>query len=493
MSAYNILLITTDQHRRDSLGVYGSRVCRTPNLDHLGQKGLIFTHAFTPTAICTPGRASLLTGVWPHRHLLLANIERNQGFRTELGDEYPPFSRYLRERGYRCANVGKWHIGDQKGPEAFGFEGMHYRGWAPAYDHPDYLRYIRERGIPRFGCTEEIRGVFPNGAPGISMAGIYGGPVEGTFPHFLAERTIDRLREYTTTQPFFLACNFYGPHLPYYLPRAYADMYDPEQVELPESMKETFENKPQVQRNYADYWAFESFTSDQWRKLIAMYWGGVTLIDEQIGRILRALDELDLTERTVVFFAADHGAFVGGHRLSDKGPAMYDDIYRIPMLAYHPGLPERGRAPSNFVSLLDLTPTFLDIAGAPIPEVFDGRSLLPLLRDEDPPDWPEEVFAQFHGHQFPYPQRMIRTRTHKLVVSPGNVNELYDLDRDPNELMNRYDDPGYRGIRRNLSTRLYRHLKANDDNFYHWMAGTCEIDEALADPSLMTTRITRNA
>ena len=488
MSAYNILLITTDQHRRDALGVYGNRICRTPNLDRLGQNGVIFTHAFAPTAICTPGRASLLTGVWPHKHLLLANIERNQGFRTELGDEYPPFSRYLKERGVRCANVGKWHIGDQKGPEAFGFEGVHYPGWAPTYNHPDYLRYIQERGLPPFRFTDEIRGVFPNGAPGISMAGIYEGPVEGTFPYFLAERTIERLNAYRTTQPFFLACNFFGPHLPYYLPRAYADLYDLAQIELPESTEETFEHKPRVQKNYADYWAFERFTTDQWRKMIAMYWGGVTLIDEQIGRILHALDELDRTDRTVVFFAADHGAFVGGHRLSDKGPAMYDDIYRIPMMVYHPGLLRGGRVCSNFVNLLDLTPTFLDIVGAPIPETYDGRSLLPLLRGEDPPDWPEEVFAQFHGHHFPYPQRMIRTRTHKLVINPADVNELYDLKQDPNELVNRFDDPRYREVRRDLSTRLYRHLRANNDNFYHWMAGTCEIDEALADPSLSSFR-----
>lgn len=127
-------------------------------------------------------------------------------------------------------------------------------------------------------------------------------------------------------------------------------------------MMETFANKPRVQSHYSAHWTFDSFSPDQWRKLIAVYWGYVSLIDEQVGRVLGALDELGLTDDTAVLFTADHGEFTGSHRLHDKGPAMYDDIYRIPLLARVPGGPA-AQTTDAFVTLTDLTPTILDLAG----------------------------------------------------------------------------------------------------------------------------------
>ena len=124
---------------------------------------------------------------------------------------------------------------------------------------------------------------------------------------------------------------------------------------------------------------------------------------------------------------------------------------------------------------MDLMPTFLDLAGARIPDYVNGRSLSPLLCGETPEDWPQEVFMQFHGHHFPYPQRGIRTHTHKLVVNPGDVNELYDLVADPDEMHNRIADPAYAKIKRDLMHRLYQHLVESEDNFYHWMSTMFEV------------------
>jgi arylsulfatase A-like enzyme len=308
--------------------------------------------------------------------------------------------------------------------------------------------------------------------------------VEGTFPHFLATRTIEYLRRYTTEgKPFFLACQWFGPHLPYFLPEAYFNLYDPNDVELPPAMVETFAGKPQVQRHYARHWSFESIDPDQWRKLIAVYWGYVTLIDEQVGRIQEAMVELGLADDTVVVFGSDHGAFVGSHKMQDKGPAMYDDTYRVPLIVQTPG-GRCGAVEDRFVSLLDLTATFLDLAGAPVPSTYEGRSLAPLLRGEDVTGWRDHIVAEFHGHHFPYPQRMIRTRTHKLVVNPPDVDELYDLERDPHELVNQVDNPAYVQVRRELTRRLYHDLKAAGDNFYHWMTSMYDVGEPVGDASL---------
>ncbi|MEU8354100.1 sulfatase/phosphatase domain-containing protein, partial [Streptomyces sp. NPDC048845] len=257
--------------------------------------------------------------------------------------------------------------------------------------------------------------------------------------------------------------------------------YDPDLVELPASIAETFEGKPPVQRNYSRHWTFDTIPIEVTRKLIAVYWGYVTLIDEQIGRILDKLDELGLSDDTSVFFTADHGEFTGAHRLHDKGPAMYEDIYRIPGIVRIPGSAPQVR--NELVSLTDCTATILDLAGCDTAPAVDSRSLVPLVRGEHP-DWPTDLVAEFHGHHFPYPQRMIRDDRHKLVVNPESVNELYDLAEDPHELHNRYPHPEYAPVRGRLMRRLYDLLRERGDNFYHWMTPMYDIGACDYDPSL---------
>ncbi|MGW4800844.1 sulfatase-like hydrolase/transferase, partial [Nonomuraea sp. NPDC004297] len=249
-------------------------------------------------------------------------------------------------------------------------------------------------------------------------------------------------------------------------------MYDPERVPLPASMAETFDGKPEVQRRYSEYWSADSFDADAWRGLIAAYWGYVSLIDAQIGRLLSALRELGLWDDTAVIFTADHGEFTGSHRLNDKGPAMYEDIYRVPGIVRVPGLP--ARTVDAFATLIDLNPTILDLAGLPPQEPCDGESLLPLLSGA-PAEGRDSVTAEFHGHHFPYSQRMYRDRRHKLVFNPEGVHELYDLDNDPHELRNVYAVPGYAEVRRDLTVRLYRELLRRGDPAYTWMSYMADI------------------
>ncbi|MDB5079158.1 MAG: sulfatase [Chloroflexi bacterium] len=484
----NILYLMTDQQRLDSLGCYGNTICQTPALDSLAAQGTRFDQCYTPTAICTPARATLLTGLLPFRHALVANYERNVAYREELDPEAIPFSKYLLDAGYKVGLIGKWHVGKEKGPEEYGFEGTHYQGWGNPVRHPLYQAYLEERGLPQFKLHNEVRGTFPNGQPGNLLAGMLEQPLEATFEYYLADLTIARLREYAENyhrngQPFYLACHWFGPHLPYLLPEKYYNLYDPSQIKLPLSFAETFAGKPSVQKNYSAHWTFESFSMDDWRKIIALSWGYVTLIDEQIGRIMDVARELGLLDNTAVMFSVDHGAFVGSHRLEDKGPAMYDDIYHIPFILRLPD-DKGGRVEDNFVSLTDFMPTFLDLAGVAKPAQVDGESVVPFARGETPAEWRQEVFAEFHGHHFPYPQRMIRTRRYKLVVNPGDLNELYDLETDPSELLNQYNHPELLGVRQELMTRLYDELKARGDNFYHWMTTMYDIGTKTYDTSL---------
>jgi len=486
--AKNILFLFTDQQRADTLGCYGNSVCRTPNIDRLASEGVLFERAYTPTSICTPARASVVTGLKPSKHGLIANYERNVCYPVEMDPSHVPFSRELREADYEVGHVGKWHVGKDRPPAEFGFDGEHYPGWGETVHHPAYVRYLEERGYPPFRVEDVIQGTFDNGKPGNMMGGLLKQPVEATFSYFLAEEAIGKLKRYGKRyreegKPFYLGLHFFGPHMPYFLPEEYANLYDPDDVELPPSFGETFEGKPQVQYNYYRHWCYSSYTERQVRKLIAMYWGFTTLIDEQIGRVMEALRELGLADDTMIAFTTDHGSFEGHHKLYDKGPAMYEDTYRVPLIAKYPGAPGGGKSESRLVSLLDLTATFVDEATGEVPERYDGQSLLPLLKDG--PGWREreEMFAEFHGHHFPYPQRMIRTERYKLVVNPPDVNEFYDLEADPWEMRNLIDEPSLQETIADHYRRLFAYLKENGDNFYHWMFTMYPVGEDIVNES----------
>lgn len=485
--AENILFLMTDQHTQSTLGSYGNTIVKTPNFDRIATMGTRFAETFTPTAICTPARGSLLTGSAPFRHKLLANYERNVGYIEDLADGQFTFAEALHGAGYQLALIGKWHGGVRKTAASYGFQGPHLEGWHNPVDHPDYLSYLRERGLPEYGISDKIRGVTPNGSEGNLLAARLHQPLEATFEHYLADRTIEMLERFSagghgTPAPFFLATHFFGPHLPYILPDEFFDLYDPDTITLPASVSETFENKPLVQKSYSELWTYDTLDEAVSRKLIAAYWGYITMIDLEVGRILDAVERLGLSQSTAVMFTADHGEFTGAHRLHDKGPAMYDDIYRIPGIIHVPGAPG-GQVRDELVSLTDFTATILQIAGLPDDAAVDSRSLLPLVEGKHP-QWADTILCEYHGHHFPYPQRMLRSHTHKLIVNPASVNEFYDLINDPAELTNRIDDPDYAGLRDAMMTDLYRQLRDRGDNFYHWMTPMFEIGGVDYDATL---------
>jgi arylsulfatase A-like enzyme len=483
----NVLFLMTDQHRVDTLGAYGNPHVPTPALDALAESGTRFDRWFTPTAICTPARASLLTGQAPFRHKVLANAERNVGYVEDLPEDAFTFPVALREAGYNTGLVGKWHAGTQREPSDYGLDGVHTPGWHNPVDHPDYLAYLEERGLPPYRISDRVRGTLPNGGPGNLLAARLHQPVEATFERYLADRAIELLRRYANDvhehdTPFYLGLHFFGPHLPYIVPDEYFDLVDPELVELPRSIAETFEGKPPVQRNYSEHWTFDTMPIEVTRKLIAVYWGYVAMIDAELGRVLAVLDELGLRDTTAVFFSSDHGEFTGAHRLHDKGPAMYEDIYRTAGLVRIPGAPEH-QVRRELVSLLDCTATILELAGLDPSPAVDSRSLVPLVEGERP-DWQPDLVCEFHGHHFPYPQRMLREARYKLVVNPADVNELYDLETDPDELSNRYEHPELRPVRDRMMRRLYTLLRERDDRFYHWMTSMYDVGELDYDPMM---------
>jgi arylsulfatase A-like enzyme len=454
----NILFITTDQQRVDSIGAYGNDWVDTPTLDHLATDGTRFDHAYTPSAICSPARGAILTGMRPHRNGLTRNVDEG----TSLADDYPCYPQRLRDVGYNVGHVGKMHVGQS--PSAFGMDGEHYPGWYYPHDHPDYKSYLDEHGFPEMK-SERLVKAFPDEGETYQSGAVDDRPVEASFTHFLTERALDQLDEYADDAPdtpFYLSVQYFGPHNPYYLPEEHLHRYDPDDMTISESaIKETFNQKPWAHRVQSEKSRLADLAIDDWRRQIAAYHGWVWFIDHEIGRLLDALEDAGIRENTVVVFTSDHGAFLTRHKMHDKGPAMYEDIYNVPFILN--GIKGIDENEDAFVSLLDLAPTFCELAGSDVPETYDGRSLLTL--SERTGDWRDHVRAEFHGHQFAYEQRMIRDDRYKLVLNAFDTNEFYDLHRDPNELHNQIGNPEYGATSNRLYNQLVDDLRAEGDPF----------------------------
>ncbi|RQG94478.1 sulfatase-like hydrolase/transferase [Natrarchaeobius chitinivorans] len=486
----HVLLALTDQERYDC-SAPGSPV-ETPTMDRLSSEGVRFEYAFTPISICSSARASLLTGRFPHGHGMLNNCHEDDAIQANLPPDLPTFSEALAAAGYDLTYTGKWHAGRDATPEEFGFS---YLGGSDVH-HDDideaFREYRRERGTPvgDVDLEDEIyTGEKPrDGEDGTFVAATTPIDVEETRAWFLAERTIEALEAHATDGgtfddvdgdgPFFHRTDFYGPHHPYVVPEPYASMYDPDEIEPPESYAETFDGKPRVHENYLHYRGVEDYDWELWAEAIAKYWGFVTLIDDQLERILAALEEYGLAEETVVVHASDHGDFAGSHRQFNKGPLMYDDTYRIPMQIRWPGVAEPGSVCEQPVHLHDLAATFLEIGDLEVPETFDSRSLVSLLESGETDgnqDWPDSVFAQYHGDEFGlYSQRMVRTERYKYVYNGPDVDELYDLEADPAELQNLIDHPDYAGVRREMRDRLVDWMDETNDPNRGWVPEVLE-------------------
>jgi arylsulfatase A-like enzyme len=465
----NILLICTDQQRYDTLGAYGNEYVRTPNLDRLAADGVLFENCYVQNPVCGPSRASLMTSRYPHAHGLWANG-------VQLPDHEQLFTKALAETGYDCGLVGKLHLSACKNGrlEPRLDDGFRVFRWAhdpyPGSSENQYHRWLKTAFPDLYGKALEP------GGPGFDSL-----PTEAHYSHWIGNETIDFLRSSRDrTKPFCFVANFFDPHHGFGAPPEYLDRYQADELPRPVTRAGELDSKPPVltdasKESYAgNARGYLSYDEQELQQIKAAYWAMVTLIDDEVGRILAALEEEGLADKTIVVFTSDHGEMLGDHQLMLKGPMMYDCAVRVPLIMRWPGQLPAGQRRSELVQWIDLAPTLLDAAGAPPLPRGQGASLLPLARDDQDADTRGWALCEYRNSGHPYETAvhttMLRTGRWKIVVYHGRpstdrerTGELYDLTADPQELVNLWDDADHSQERLQLQEMLLDVLVATED------------------------------
>ena len=453
----NIILFLTDQQRLSAIGAYGKTVCKTPVIDKLAADGVLFKNAYTACTLCSPARASIITGQHIHKHMVGANSYEFGCNVSELPDGPGLLPRKLLAAGYRCGYTGKWHIGSRTSlPSSVGFEGVDFGGHGGGgFGYPEYKAYLKKHGY-----VHKVRKHAKDGVK-IRNYGVLEDVVESSVPYYLAENTISLIDQFDNAgEPFFIWHNNWGPHEPYFVPEKYYEMY--KDVDIPQwaSYRWKPENPygPDQVKRHPNH---DQLQWEDWAESIRHYYGFATLIDEQIGRVMEHLEKKGIADNTIIIFSSDHGETLGSHAgLTDKGWSHYEEIQHVGLIVKDPRKGRQGgkggRVVDKLVSTLDIYPTVLDYAcGQYDSSKIHGRSLEGLIEGRKT-KWRDSVFVEFFGlgHMS---TNMITCRHGdiKYGYTCSNKDELYDLARDPHEMTNLLDDPEYAKIADTMRKRIY--------------------------------------
>ena len=456
----NILFIFTDDHARHAIGAYGSKINTTPNLDRLAREGMLFRNCFVTNSICAPSRAVILTGKHSHHNGVIDN-------RVEFDGSQQTFPKLLQQAGYQTAMIGKWHL--KSAPTGFDYWQV-LRGQGPYYN-------------PEMRTSE--------------------GPREytGYTTHVITDIALDWLQnERDENRPFLLMYQHKAPHRAWAPGPDYLTMYDDVEIPEPATLFDDYAHRtsatkrqemtigrhmndrdlkfqppPNLTRQQLDLWngaygpknqAFgdsdlkgRELVRWKYQRYIKDYLRCIAAVDDDIGRVLEYLDRSGLVNNTVVIYNSDQGFYLGDHGWFDKR-WMYEESLHMPLIVRWPGLIQPGSENSHLVQNLDFAPTLLHVAGVDVPADMQGDSIVPLFRGEDPPQWRSSIYYQYY--EFPGAHSVprhygVRTARYKLVrYYQIDEWELFDLEKDPDELKSLYTSPAYSDVVERLTVELRR-------------------------------------
>ncbi len=466
----NILLLQVDQMQWGAIN--DRTVCHTPNLNRFAKEGLLFERSYTASAICGPSRTMMNTGAY-HWHNGIFNQAHSATAVTV--DPFPNvvmFSQQLKSVGYRTGFVGKWDVSMVRPPADFGYDelaGMHLPKWEKSNKeidtNPDNVpRPIHPFSRDGAGASNVKTFQWPGMTEPFIMWGNFDYPVEEGNAYFLAESGIRMMKRFAAkNQPWHMQIQFNEPHDPYLPLKKYLDQYNPNDIPVAKSFHDTFQGKPGLHRREAGIWGH--CTEDDYRQGRAHYYAFCTEIDEQLGRILKTLDETGQRDNTLVAFTTDHGDMCGAHHMWSKDWMPYEETYRVPLILRWPKRIKPGISTSKLAHVHDLAHTFVDAAAAPKMPYAEGRSLLPLADDPNTADWPDHILNVWYGGEFVRGLHMAVTDRYKYMFNSFDFDELYDLHEDPDELYNRVDDKSYAAVTDDMRARLYELMADTGDPY----------------------------
>ena len=453
----NIIFIMSDDHAAHAMSCYGSRINKTPNLDRIADGGMRFDNCFCTNSICTPSRATILTGTYNH-------VNGATTLATPLDNRLQTYPKLLQQAGYQTAIFGKWHLG--LGPDhcPTGFDDWAVVPGQGRYHNPEFL----------------FRG--PDGGEKRTLPGYV--------TDLITDMSLDWLKARDAERPFCLMVHHKAPHRPWYPDEKHAHLYLNEEIPEPETLQDDYANrasaaaaakmrvgpdmthtdlKCEIPKEMAEpelrRWAYQRYIKDYLRVIAS--------VDDNVGRLLDYLDAEKLTDDTLVIYTSDQGFFLGDHGWFDKR-FMYEESLRMPFILRYPAAVRPGSVSRDMILNADFAPLFLDLAGLTVPAEMQGRSFRPLLQNHTPADWRQGMYYRYWMHRDGshnvYAHYGLRTHRYKLIYyyadaldQPGSGTEscppeweLFDLEKDPHELMNVYADPAYAGKVPELKRELHR-------------------------------------
>lgn len=424
----NVLFIAVDDMNTD-LGCYGHPFVQSPNIDRLAARGTRFDRAYCQFPLCSPSRTSMLTGLRPDT---TRTFDLKYHFRTHLPN-IVTMPQLFGRNGWFVARLGKlYHYGN---PGTIGTSSLD--------DPQSWQQVVNPRGRDK---DEEdlLIDYTPKRGTGSSLnfMAAAGEDTEQT-DGLVVDETIRLLKRHRH-EPFFIGAGLYRPHCPYVAPAPYFDLYPIEQVQMPEEPSDDLDDVPPPALMSTVPHPWFGVNERQAREAKRAYYATISFVDAQVGRLLEALDELGLADRTIVVFWSDHGYLLGEHGLWMK-QSLFEQAARIPMIVAAPGQRTKGAGCGRTVEAVDLYPTLAELAGLEAPANLEGRSLRPLLDDPTAP-WDKPAFTQVWRRRFPgYSVRTERWRYTEWDDGRQGT-ELYDHEKDPDEFHNLAADPAYAGV-----------------------------------------------
>ena len=478
----------------------------TPNIDRFASEGVIFRNAFCPAPHCCPSRASFQTGLYPSEHGVFNNVETDTAIHANPYPGRKYFASVLYQNGYELDYSGKWHVGRDFTPWDAGWRNSYTK--TPAKNHV-IIPGLTRRDSAWKTAKSELQSAAPRQPgevirPGWGNQQMYktvASEAPDGFGSFPADYEpvfdgIDKMSKLKATKkPWALMISNNGAHDLYHAPKNFVDLYDPNSVQLPESFRDTLEDKPRIyQRMRYQYW--DQMSKGEVRETVRHYWAKISMQDALFGRLLDALEKTGQADKTIVLYVADHGDYAGAHGLWAKGVPSFREAYNIPCIfRWGRGAVRPGRIEDALVSTTDFAPTFLEAAGIPSTEYhMSGKSLLPWLKGETPTNWREALFTQMNGVELYYSQRIIMTKDYKYVYNGFDYDELYDLKNDPHEMVNLafpdakrsrdvvesgkgleitsatpwpHLEPGLAEVRRSLLTQMWEFAQQHKDQIFN--------------------------